>query len=417
MNSFEVLVYDDDLDLAESWAEQIKEQIKDAYSDAVVKPADGKDFQQLLTLINSQRKEWRKEEDKSGTIDLHDADTADVIVVDYDLLQYSDSVDTTGSRLAYLLRCFSKCGFIIVLNEFGRNVFDLSLGSSPEGFADIHIGDEQIGNPGLWQASFDGYRPWYWPVVPNARENFELCVKDVRDNLEKRIFDFLDLGCVIDWIPRQARDFLLGKQKIEEVTFEGFVESAHGGISPKDTLISEQMARVAAARIVTLLNSIILPEQSVLVDAPHLVSRFPSLILDLDQRDDIKIWNQLCSPVDHGIDNLLIERLKKHKFPKAHWLWRPAWYWPEINKDESIEEVRDPRSVEEIDWVFCEDISRFVPIESARNFRAIVSPPFINRYVFRSDSLGADSYVSQVGSGDPQDPSSVEYVPQAMFDL
>ena len=418
MNSFEVLVYDDELKLARSWAKKIKAQIKDAYSDVVVKPASGKDFQQLLTLINSRRKEWRKNDGKSGTIDLHDADTADVIVVDYDLLQYSDPIDTTGSRLAYLLRCFSKCGFIIVLNEFRRNVFDLSLGSPPEGFADLHIGDKQIGNPGLWQALFDGYRPWHWPVVPNAKENFERCVTDVRENLDTPILDFLGLDRVVDWIPRRARDFLLGKQKIEEVTFKDFVKSSHGGISDKDKLIPEQIARVAAAKIVILLNSIILPEQSVLVDAPHLVSRFPGLILN--QRDEVDMWNRLCNPVTHEIDDLLVEDLRKYKFQQSHWLWRPAWYWPEINKDESIEEVKDPGLVEEIDWVFCENISRFVPIEFAQDFRAIVSPPFIKRYVFSSDSKKANHYVSHNKSGDPQDPqdpSLVEYVPQAMFSL
>ena len=308
MKSLKVLVYDDQRDFARSWAKKIK----DVYSDVIVKPAESKDFQQLLTLINSRRKEWREKENKAGTIGSHDADTADVIVVDYDLLQYSDPVDTTGSRLAYLLRCFSTCGFIIVLNEFGRNVFDLSLGSRSEGFADIHIGDEQIGNPGLWQASFDGYRPWYWPVVPNARENFDLCVKDVQDNPDTPILGFLGLDRVIDWIPRRAQDFLLGKQKIEEVTFKSFVESAHGGISAKDSLIPEQMARVTAARIVTLLNSVILPEQSILVDAPHLVSRFPSILLD--RHNDIEMWNQLCNPVDHDIDGLLIKGLGNTNF-------------------------------------------------------------------------------------------------------
>ena len=410
MKSLEILVYDDQFDLARSWANRIK----DAYSDAVVKPANSEDFQQLLTQINSRRKAWREAGDESGTIDLHEADTSDVIVVDYDLLQYSDPVDTTGSRLAYLLRCFSKCGFIIVLNEFGRNVFDLSLGSPPEGFADIHIGDEQIGNPGLWQAPFDGYRPWYWPVIPNARDNFDLCVKDVRDNLETRILDFLDLDRVIDWIPRRAWDFLLGKQKIEEVTFKDFVKSTYGGISAKDSLIPEQMARVAAARIVTLLNSIILPEQSVLVDAPHLVSRIPGLILN--QRDEIGMWNKLCNPVTHEIDDLLVEDLREYKFKQSHWLWRPAWYWPEINKDEGIGEVKDFGLVEDVAWVFCENISRFVPVDFVQDFRAIVSPPFIKRYVFSSNSSDADRYVSHNKSGDPQDPSLVEYVPQAMFD-
>ena len=174
------------------------------------------------------------------------------------------------------------------------------------------------------------------------------------------IIKFLGLDRMLDWMPQRAWDFISGRQSIEEVTFNNFVKAAHGSIDPKDKLNPEQVARVAAARIVTLLNSIILPEQSLLVDAPHLVSRFPSLILG--QCDDIETWNQLCNPVEQSIDDLLNERLKQYKFKKSHWLWRPVWYWPDINRDEGIEEVKNPWTVKEIDWVFCEDISRFVPI-------------------------------------------------------
>ena len=272
MNSLQVLIYEDQPEVATGWASKIE----GACSNAVVKTADREDFQQLLELLNRRRRTWRDPGSDAGTLELHPADSTDVVVLDYDLLQYSDSGDTTGSRLAYLLRCFSKCGFIVILNEFGTNAFDLSLASPPEDFADLHIGGVQLGNPGLWQTPFDGYRPWYWPVIPNAKENFERCVADVLENLEAPIFEFLGLDRVIDWIPRRARDFLSGRHKIkmEEVTFKGFVTSAWGGISIKDKVPTEQMARVAAARIATLLNSIILAEQSVLVDAPHLISRF-----------------------------------------------------------------------------------------------------------------------------------------------
>ena len=224
-------------------------------------------------------------------------------------------------------------------------------------FADIHIGSVQIGNPGLWQAPFNGYRPWYWPVVPDAKKNFEQCVTDVKKNLEMPIIKFLGLDRVLDWMPQRAWDFISGRQSIEDVTFNNFVKATHGGIDTRDKLDPEQVSRVAAARIGTLLNSIILPEQSLLVDAPHLVSRFPSLILG--QCDDIETWNQLCNPVEQSIDDLLNERLKQYKFKKSHWLWRPVWYWPDINRDEGIEEVKNPWTVKEIDWVFCEDISRF----------------------------------------------------------
>ena len=411
MNPIKVLIYEDQPEAAENW----ENKIGNAYEAADINSAGTEDFHRLLKLLNHRRAEWRNGGSEGVETETHEADTADLIVVDFDLLRYSDTGDTTGSRLAYLLRCFSKCGFIIIINEYGTNVFDLSLGCPTEDFADVHAGDVQIGNPGLWRVPFDGYRPWYWPVVPNARKNFEQCVTDVGENPDAPILQFLGLDRVIDWIPRRARDFLLGKQKIEDVTFRGFVESGNGGISGKDRLTPEQMARVAAARIVTLLNSIILPEQSALVDAPHLVSRFPSLIRN--RADDIEMWNMLCNPVAQNIDDLLAEGLKKHKFRQLHWLWRPAWFWSEINKDEDIEEVKDPWSIKEVDWVFCEDISRFVLVRFARHFSAVVSPPFIKRFVFRSNSPDANSCVGQIGYKTAQDPSIVEYVPQALFSV
>ena len=406
MNSLDILVYDDIIGNAREWAKRINETCPGAAAVAAGKA----DFQKLLKLINSRRKAWRESDNTATEFGEHPIDTADVVVVDYDLLQYSDTTDTTGSRLAYLLRCFSQCGFIIILNEYGRNVFDLSLRTPTLDFADIHLGNEQLGNPGLWQFPFNGYRPWYWPVVPSARENFEACVRDVQDNLEKPILEFLALDKVIDWLPRGAREFLTGKKKLEKVTFEDFVESARGGISARDMLIPGQIARVAAARIITLLNLEILPEQSVLVDAPHLVSRFPSLLSN--GSDAIENWDMLCNPVSNKIDALLLENLKPHKYQKDHWLWRPAWYWPDINKDEEIREVSQPWTFEEPDWVFCEDISRFVPLEVAQDFTAIVSPPFIKRYIFKSDVAGAIDHVGRVRQGGPSDPSLVEFVPE-----
>ena len=406
MNSLDILVYDDIIGNARDWAKRINETCPGA----AAKAAGKADFQKLLKLINSRRKAWRESDNTATEFGEHPIDTADVVVVDYDLLQYSDTTDTTGSRLAYLLRCFSGCGFIIILNEYGRNVFDLSLRTPTSDFADIHLGDEQLGNPGLWQFPFNGYRPWYWPVVPSARENFEACVRDVQDNLEKPILEFLALDKVIDWLPRGAREFLSGKKQLDEVTFEDFVKFAPGGISARDELISRQMARVAAARVIALLNLEILPEQSLLVDAPHLVSRFPSLLSK--GSDMIESWNSLCNPKSNEIDALLSDNLQPHKFQKEHWLWRPAWYWPEINKDEEIREVREPWTFEEPRWVFCEDISRFVPLRVAQGFRAIVSPPFLKRFIFRSDAVGATDYVVQVGKAGASDPSQVEFVPE-----
>ena len=415
MSSFNVLVYDDDEDVAE----RLAANIRDASNGEANVQAEGKEkFDDLLRLLHERRT------GPDSSAESHEADEADVIVVDYDLRHYSGAA--TGSRLAYLLRCFSRCGFIVMVNQYGANTFDLglSLGFSSGfnnmhfDFADLHVGNAQIGNPGLWQSEIAGYRPWYWPIIPDAKENFERCVEDVRGHLDESILDFLGLTGVTDWIPGRARSFLSGGYDIREVTFESFGETHHSGVAIKDrrdVLTSELFPRVVAARVITFLNSVLLPEQSVLVDAPHLISRFPSLIQG--NRADMDTWNALCNPSIRDEGELLSEGLKKHKFQKSHWLWRPAWLWPDIFRDTNIAEVQNPWSIEQFDWVFCEDISRFIPEESAREFNALVSPPFLKRFLLDSNSADACEYAPQIQTGYPQDPSRVEYVPQAALSL
>ena len=407
-----VLVYDDEPNVAEGLAEEIRA----VYDGNVVHHSSPCHFQSLLQLVHSRRASWREGSSDVGESSCHEVDDADVIVVDYDLLQYSGATaDTTGSRLAYLLRCFSTCGFIVVLNEYGTNRFDAALGSPTDEFADLHLGYEQVGNPGLWSTPFHGFRPWHWPVIPDARSRLERCVKDVLNNLDEPIVAVLGLDRVLDWLPRRALDFLSGRQRAEEVTFRDFVANSRGGVATKDNLVPSQIARVAAARIQTLLNHMVLPEQSSLVDAPHLASRFPSLIAD--DRASIGTWNRLCVAIDDEVDELLTEGIKQYKFQKSHWLWRPAWYWPDLNKDEAISEVRDPWSIEDVNWVFCEDISQFASIEHAQEFRALVSPPFIKRFIFRRESTEAMKWLGCLKQPGSQSPRDVEYAPLATFDL
>ena len=407
----QVLVYDDSPNIAESWVNKIQ----GAYDRATVTAVNREAFQELMGKIAARRTAWRDGSSEDSSIELTNVDEADIIMVDYDLLRYSKTGDITGHRLAYLLRCFTKCGLIVVLNEYGINTFDMSLRSSSGSFADLHLGAAQIGNPGLWTSSFEGYRPWHWPVLPDARENFEKCVEDVQETPDEPILNFLGLDRFIDWMPKRAHDFFLGSENMERVRFSTFVKEANGGIDSKDELLSEYSARVAAARFISLLNGLILPEQSLLVDAPHLASRFPSLIRDEEQ--DIHQWNRLCDPLDEHIDDLFEGHLTAHKFKKQHWLWRPAWYWPEIARDERIAEVQDPWTAKDLDWVFCEDISRFIPAEFAADFRADVNPPFNKRFVLKRGSLEDLPFVSKAGSGEAQDPLIVEYVPQAAFSL
>ena len=228
----QVLVYDDVPDIADSLANKIRR----ACDDANVTAVDRNTFQELMGEINRRRTAARPDRIEDISTDPIDVDEADIVVVDYDLLRYSESGDTTGSRLAYLLRCFTKCGLIIVLNEYGTNTFDMSLRSPAQDFADLHLGAVQISNPGLWTGAFEGYRPWHWPVLPSARENFEKCVEDVRENADQPVLEFLGLECFIDWMPKRAHDFFLGSGNMETVRFSSFVNEARGGIDSRDEL-------------------------------------------------------------------------------------------------------------------------------------------------------------------------------------
>jgi len=303
MDTIRINIYEDDEIVAQSLADRIKK----AYSEGEVHVADKEEVKSLFDVVHERRRKWR-EDDSDADIGNHEVDKADVVVLDCDLFGYWEScaIDTTGSRLAYLMRCFTKCGFIVVLNQYGTNIFDFSLGSPSDGFADLHIGGEQIGNHGLWNpAPFTGYRPWHWPVIPYARKRFEECVAEVDEyiggNEHEPLIEFLDLHRVIDWIPIQAREFLTGgKKRIGDVTLQDFVFNSHRGVEAKDRLSRHQIARVSAARISALLNNIILPEQNALVDAPHLVSRFGSVFQDFG--GEIEDWNKLCDPVATQID-------------------------------------------------------------------------------------------------------------------
>ena len=410
MKPLSVLVYDDHVPSAELWSENIES----VCSRARATLADASSFSDLSTLLNQRRASWRDDPGSEEMIRRHEIDQADVVVIDYDLFDYPASPNTTGRRMAYLLRCFTTCGLIIVLNEYGDNVFDLRLSSSADDFADVHVGDKQIGNPGLWGAPFHGYRPWYWPSIPLAVDNFLRCVEDVVSNPSTPILEFFGLQNLIDWIPWQARDFLSIKEDVSAVTFEEFAKSAPGGIERRDELGPGQRARVTAARIVRILNSVVLPEQGVLVDAPHLVDRFPSLISGEKNRDTL---NMLCQFDESVTNHLSGEQLERHRFRQPHWLWRPAWYWPEVIKGTDVIEVTEPWNTEELDFVFCEDISRFVPSDVAQDFRADVASPFSKRYRFDSRSEGAKEIVPTLGDGSANDPSEVRFFPESASSL
>lgn len=120
--------------------------------------------------LSSQLRELRNRRRGTVTSDGAQAfDRADIVFIDYDLIELTDAGTETGESAAYLARCFSTGGYIVAMNQ-GRlsNPFDLTLSGHPESFADLDIGSDQLANPGLWRDSFDGFRPWALATTPKG---------------------------------------------------------------------------------------------------------------------------------------------------------------------------------------------------------------------------------------------------------
>ena len=138
------------------------------------------------------------------------------------------------------------------------------------------------------------------------------------------------------------------------------------------------LARVGVVRLSKWLERLVLPEQDILVDAPHLVSRYPSLMTG--DAMDIETWNRTARLVSHKALGLRTNLIEPCRLKKDHWLSRAVWFWDELRECEDILEVREPWKMQTPDWVFCEDASRFYE-EGYREFIAHVESPFARRFV------------------------------------
>lgn len=372
-----IYILDDDLQMAQGLQKQLSKVPAIAATDYRVEAYSVDQFTNDLTQL-----EKRASGKKTSDIGF---DKAAVLVIDYDIAKLPHASLLTGERVAYLVRCFSNCGLIIALNQFGPNSFDLTLNGHPESFADLNLGDSQLISRGLWSNQWNGFRPWHWPLVVEAYESFEKRIKKV--TLSDRIFDTLGFPPqVVRTLPSSAIAWIAPKTKmtdIEGVTFQDFLDQSPHGLKPKANRTNANLQRMACARVSKWLERIVLPGQNILVDAPHLVARFPSL---LGKKPTVKVLNAICKL---GVSaNLELDpAIEAHRFKAKDWLSRPAWFWESVRGSEEIKEVREPWSKEELSHYFCEDLSAFLPAEKCTEFVAAVPSPFTRRFVARTPDV------------------------------
>lgn len=401
-----ILVCDDNQQIARDWRSRIERVCPDDFA-AESLPQDR--LVDIISQLEERRKNARKPRGPKVAWQPNKFDEADILVIDYDLLNLNGKGYLTGENLAYLARCYSRCKLIIGLNEFGTNDFDLSLRGHPESYADLNLGGQQVSNPGLWTSRWNGFRPWHWPLLPVALKAYERRVRELTGNLDDSIVSFLGLSDGdIQNLPRSTKEFLGRRNDVAKTTFGEFVAASGNGLRAKDTPFDDDsVARVAAARIWKWLERMVLSGQDILVDAPHLVSRYPSLLKG--PKTKLTSWDKTTS-LDRG-DKIGIDtaKLSKCRFRRDAWISRPGWFWKCVSKSSSISEVVSPWDKEDSGFVFCEDLSRFLPRTAARSFVADLPSPFVQRFAADPSKRECRRFASSL--------KGINYRPQVRFSL
>ena len=387
-----ILIYDDEEKQTERFENTLKQVLKQVGQDQdfAIETLCDNDLQSSIEALQNRQDGFRNDK-KCSNVDTK-FDEASIFIIDYDLLNSQEVKFLTGEIIAYIVRCFSECKLIVGLNQFGRNSFDLTLRGHLESFADLNLGEVQLSNSDLWRGNWDNlrqdYRPWYWPNLFDSLRNFDRKVAEVEDNLDNPICEVLGFDReLFQLLPREIVQFIGEEKEPAKTTFRDFVLQSGNGLRPKDEIISDDkvLARVGAARISKWLERLVLPEQDFFVDAPHLISRYPSLIAD--DSEEIKDWNRTAQLIDYSKLGLHTGLIECYRFEKDYWVSRPVWFWNRLREDESIKEVREPWVTTKPDWVFCEDASCFYNQENCKEFFADTASPFTRRFVKGFDEV------------------------------
>ena len=382
-----IVLCDDKPSQAKRWERRIRKAFLETRLEAPsirIISTDTDAFPTIVNTLNARRLIARGESDPISPSNDFPFDDADVLVLDFDLLFFGEHGDTTGARLAYLARCYSSPALIILLNEFGSNRFDLKLSGHLDSFADLDIGGDQIGNVGLWSHDFGSYRPWAWPVVPSAVRTRKRLIRKIAGRLDEAVLPFLGfeeatLAAFSDQVVGPFGD----RKQVASATFRDIVQGSPVGLVASDAAPDDfAVAQIAAARIAKWLSDVVLHRQDVIIDAPHLVSRFPRLLAgDPGSHASWAKTVTLSGKIRQvGVRFGLVA---DHHFPGWEWLGRHCWLWPTLARDERLGEVRSPWLREDPEWVFAEDSSRFLPTAETRRFVSRTDSPFRLRHVER----------------------------------
>ncbi len=392
-----ILILDDDQARAEEWKREIDNTLSGG---AKITVHDNKSVSRVISELHQKRLKAREGEYQT----IAELDAIDLLIVDYDLLGLDSeghSAWSTGAEVAYAARLMSKVGPIVVVNQYGTNSFDLTMRRTSPSYADLDLGSKHITSPELWKdKGFEGFRPWHWPNLRSEPSRFNELSAFVLEKLDTSVIQALELELSDFDSPRYVSPELLarlGLSREGEMTFRQLLvgtQKEDGQYQPnpisvfnileKDAALVKEMpldvlSRLGAAVLSHWVERLILPNQELIADAPHLVYQYPWTLENYENTD---AWKGLAR-MDDVVG--LTPSVEDYRVHPTCLVSRPAYWAGQVKRDIDVPEKFSMANVP--DLAFCEDISSFKDKNECKSFPSDLQTFDRERWV--SDDLSA----------------------------
>lgn len=359
-----VLVIDDHPDRAEGWAQRIR---ANQHADVTVK-GDADRISELVEELKHLQSHLRGKQLKipDGTY----FDQFDVVFVDYDLIGVDSGL--TADNLTYLMTLFSDTAVIAMVNKYSKTDFDLKMLPHLDDHVDLHIGDPYMANDGLWSSQYGRFRPWHWPDLTLTSVSYERRIEDVLDNFDEPLSTLV--GFDITKMPQKAFDWFPDNDDVGEMTARQWLSHNPSLFAPKDhdafqasleELEDRWLARLVARHLYRILDRVVLPTQTVLMDLPHAYMKAPGAFSGTDRN---AVRNNIAR-LDLDPTDVLTDVGQQLLMEKSWWLGRPVLDWTKFDiDDDSHASLLKPFDESDEEYVFLEDRSIFVHWDDAWQF-------------------------------------------------
>lgn len=297
----------------------------------------------------------------------------------------------TAESIAGYVRAFGNIPYIVSLNKNRQVDFDLRhLIGDHQTQADLAVNARHLSNLALWtgnpEDAADGFLPWYWPALNEVAERRRAQIRFVGDSLDRPILESMAVPATASESLSQHAVGALSPEaaSTNRVTFLKFfvtacrslpiridrkklAEDAGAGGRARDIV-----SRIVAGEFDRWLRRSILAPQDVLVDLPHLLMRMPFLIGP--GAHTVERWNEILLAKDppYGLPRAIYEKhLHDARFGHDIWTKSPCFWWRTLKSNAELNRMFFCDDSQWAEVVFCEDLSRFTPSDSAMGSRPL----------------------------------------------